>query len=146
MLFSRESIESYRSGLIGFLRTYMLQYLNDHPEDGDDVVPIFSDIREQIKNASDREIRKIKRKTNNNVMIPVLNMLHSYCMYFIKKQSFGDSLRAQLRREEQPALKLYNAINEFKLDKGLITQKQFDENMKLGKELSMYNPLTDFNF
>ena len=48
---------------------------------------------------------------------------------------------AILQEDENYAFKLYNDINKLKLEKGYISQKQYDDNELLGINLSMQSPL-----
>lgn len=140
--FSSKCETNYCQEMRDALRDYMLQYIKDNPSAGDDVVPIFSDAEVMIRSLSERKISRMMQRNHVNVECGALNILQNFAMTRIQAKPATDFIRsAILQEDENYAFKLYNDINKLKLEKGYISQKQYDDNELLGINLSMQSPL-----
>lgn len=120
--------------IIESVRKYMLKYAEENPQDMDTAVGIFDGARMMIKNASAKEISQLMKNEDVTAEFAALNVLQNCAMIHIKPTGFIDYVGSALRerREEDIVHDLYNWINKQKLEKGYISQKQFEENEHVG--------------
>ena len=133
--FSFGSGTNYCQEMREILKNYMLQYIKDNPSSGDAVIPIFSDAEVMIRRSSEKQLCKMMKKNHVNAECGVLNILQNFAMVNLSPQPALDYLL-----DDNPVLELYNAINELKLQKGYISQRQYEENKMLGVKLSLQSP------
>lgn len=131
---------NYRSEMIEYTRNFMLKYIKEFPNASDDVIPVFSNVNEMLKLASEKDVRKTIKSNSVNVEHATLNIIQNFAMYEIKPQSAVDFLRGAVKYENY-ILDLYKFVNKLKFKKGYISKQQFEENEQLAVNLSIQSPL-----
>ena len=90
---------NYRSEMIEYTRNFMLKYIKEFPNASDDVIPVFSNVNEMLKLASEKDVRKTIKSNSVNVEHATLNIIQNFAMYEIKPQSAVDFLRGAVKYE-----------------------------------------------
>ena len=119
-----------------WLQNFMLDYLKEHADDGDDLVPIFSDTRDFIRKAGEKKITKLLKQNMISVEEGILNILQNHAMFAITPKSGVDFIMGG----DDAAYELYNNLNDLKLSRGYISKKQHTENEKAVTRAALIPP------
>lgn len=139
MIFGRQKT-NYGHEMREYLKEMMLQYISENYSIADDIVQIFSDAEIMIRNTPEKEICKMMKVNNVNMEHGALNILQNVAMRAIRPSSSYDFLRNAIKGDADPAYTLYININDIKLKKGYISEKQHKENEILATSISMNSP------
>lgn len=119
-----------------WLQNFMLDYLREHADDGDDLVPIFSDTRDFIRTAGEKNITKLLKKNRITAEEGILNILQNHAMFAITPKSGA----AFIMGYDDAADKLYKDLNDLKLSRGYISKRQHAENEKAAAAYALTPP------
>ena len=131
---------NYRQQMQEIMKTYMLQYIKQFPENSHDAVPIFFFFFLMVRNSSEQEISKTLKKSNLTVESGALNIIQNNALVRIREKSGSDFVLGALSTHKDVAYELYEYINDIKLKKGFISKKQYEENSMVGVKASLKTP------
>lgn len=118
-----------------YIKSFMLKYIKEYPLASDVVIPIFSNAEQMVGSLSEKEISKIIKTHNVNIECGALNIIQNLAMTELELKSGVDFLKG-----DNYTYDLYNYINEYKYDRGYISESQFEENKMLATKLSLQPP------
>ncbi len=122
--------------MIEYLRTFMIEYLVRHPDDGGDVLPIFTMMKKNLMQYPERKMAKEMRKKNLTLEETVLNILQNHALMAIVPQSVD----AFMLGDNDAAHTLYDEINDIKLQKKYIGRAQYEANKEIGNRACLIPP------
>ena len=123
----------YKEKMKKYLTDFMDEYLQNNPK-SNDVNDIFSKAMTFLRIHTEKALKKMMEQNHVNAELGMLNILQNMAMTEIKPQDPIDFLKST---RDQPAYTLYNYINDVKLEKGYISQAQYEENQQVATKLSL---------
>lgn len=114
----------YAEEMLEHLKRFMLNYIKDNPRASDTVVPIFSNAERMIRGFRERDIQKTLQREGVPLECMVLNVIQNWAMTELKQKSGSDFILG-----DNHAYDLYRHVNDVKLQKGYINQKQYDDTL-----------------
>lgn len=125
---------NYKDQIEDIIKNRMLKMMDDDVNKSDRLMPVFSNAELMIRDLSEKElVRMMKQNNINNVELLALNILQNWAMseiIVVDQRTFIMS-----NDSDDPAFEYFNEINNEKLEKGYITQKQYDDNKLMGVKI-----------
>ena len=113
-----------------YLDQFMVKYATENPDDMENVAGVFANARMMINAMSAKDVKRGMKQNGVNAECGVLNIIQNYAMSEIESLSTKDLLFGG--EEDNGAFDLYMFVNGLKLNRGYISEEQYDDNKRLG--------------
>ena len=122
---------AYIKSISNNVLSLILEYIDAHPENSNDIVDIFQQADGYLKDLTEKDAQLLMNQQLSAELV-ALNTLQNYSLKSIKPQSALNVVKSAAEQKQDPAFALYNHINETKFNKGYISKETFESNKQTG--------------